>query len=151
MKATDLLRRDHRTARSLFARWERAGTDTARRALVFEELRHHLRVHALVEEELFYPALRQSGTEESRDLIHEALAEHKIVEELLNEIAALNPEHAEYAAKVRFLRENVEHHAEEEEEELFREARRYLSAESLRRLAVEMEELKKSLAAGWRA
>jgi len=117
-KATALLREDHREVKKLFSAYEKAQVDSEKVEL-FEEVRNALTLHAQIEEEIFYPALSGVDDEECQKLLKEAFEEHKIVETLLDELSEMEPSAEQFDAKVKVLTENVEHHAEEEEKEMF--------------------------------
>jgi hemerythrin-like domain-containing protein len=93
------------------------------------------------EEQLFYPRLRLAGRE-MKDEVLEALEEHHVVKELLAEIEKLPPENERFGAKVTVLIENVRHHIEEEEGDMFPRARRALSRAELVELGEGLEALK---------
>lgn len=145
MKATDLLKKEHRAIRDLFAKYRRA--PRGRKVALLAEVRREVRLHFQIEAEVFYPALRRLGTDESADLVYEALAEHRIVKELMADLALRGPADPDFDSRVDGLRETVEHHAGEEEAEVFREARKHIPAVELLLLGKEMEDLKRSLAA----
>ena len=119
MDALELLTADHNRVRGLFSRFQAAeGKDEAEAqrlaATIFEELE----VHTKIEEQVFYPAVSDCN-EELHDLVAEGIEEHHVVESLMAEAKGLLPSDDAWAAKLKVLIENVEHHAEEEEEELF--------------------------------
>ncbi|MFN7144387.1 MAG: hemerythrin domain-containing protein [Myxococcota bacterium] len=145
MKATMLLKRDHQTVSSLFRDFERLRDDDhkARREL-FLRIKNELDIHTRIEEEIFYPELFKVS--EIEDLIREARTEHDLVKDLCNEIARLQPDDPDYIAKVAVLRENVEHHVEEEEGEMFPLAKKHLSGERLEKIAQQLEDRKEELA-----
>ncbi|MBV8880544.1 MAG: hemerythrin domain-containing protein [Planctomycetaceae bacterium] len=122
-KATALLREDHRKVKHLFAEYEKLGEDAPADSKVelFEQMRKELTIHAQIEEEIFYPAIDElkGEDEEAGEIVAESNEEHKIVKTLLEELSGLDPEDEQYDAKVKVLTENVKHHAEEEEEEMF--------------------------------
>jgi hypothetical protein len=120
--ATHLLMQDHRKVEGLFEQYEKAGGD-GRKEKIAREICMELKVHAMIEEELFYPALR--GKIEDDDL-DEAYVEHDGAKILINEIEAGGPDEAFYDAKVKVLQEQIEHHVEEEEkirDNIFQQAR----------------------------
>lgn len=119
-KATALLKEDHQKVKKLFSEFEKL--DVARdsdRAELFDQIRKELTVHAQIEEEIFYPAVERAEDEEADDLVREAHEEHRIVKTLLEELAALSPADSQFDAKIKVLKENVLHHAEEEQDEIF--------------------------------
>jgi len=146
MDATTLLKKDHETVRELFKKYEKLGDRaTASKQRVFEEIQQELEIHSKIEEEIFYPAVRGARSKEAQEIVLEAIEEHNVVKTLLEEISDLTPEAEEYDAKVTVLQENVEHHADEEEKDMFPEAKKHLSKEELERLGTEMEARKETL------
>lgn len=134
MDAFELLKKDHKKVSQLFEEIESASGKSKNQ--LFGQLKKELDVHAHVEEKIFYPALENK--QESRDITLEAYEEHKVVKDLLAELAAGAPGD-EWDAKLKVLKENVEHHVEEEEGELFDKAEDVLSEEQIERLGAEME------------
>ena len=109
--AIALLKADHRTVEGLFAKFEKA--DEGDKQEIAEEICNDLKIHATIEEELFYPALR--GKIED-DLLDEAYVEHDGAKVLINDILAGGEGDDFYDAKVTVLSEEIEHHVKEEEE-----------------------------------
>lgn len=138
MDAFELLKKDHKKVSQLFKEVEAASGQTKKQ--IFSRLKNELDVHAQVEERIFYPALENQ--EEARDITLEAYEEHKVVKDLLGELASGNAPDDEWDAKLTVLKENVEHHVEEEEGELFSKARKVLSRRQIEELGVEMEAAK---------
>lgn len=151
MDAISLLTRDHREVEQLFKQFEKL-TDRAARSkkkIVLKVIRE-LAIHAAVEEMLFYPAVRTAGLkadtrkgEEAADTVLESLEEHHIVKWTLSELEKLEPGAERFEAKMKVLMENVRHHVEEEENELFPNVRRLLGAKALEELGARMEKAKK--------
>lgn len=121
-RATDVLKEDHDKVKQLFADYEELGDGAVKsKVRLFEKIRLELEVHAKCEEELIYPALAAvAEDEEHSDLVEEAKEEHNVVKTLLEELSDLTPEDEAFDAKMAVLCENVEHHIEEEEGELFK-------------------------------
>jgi hypothetical protein len=122
MDATRLLTEDHRKVEDLFEQFEKASGD-GRKEKIARQICTELKVHTMIEEEIFYPALR--GKIEDDDL-DEAYVEHDGAKVLINEIEAGGPDDEFYDAKVKVLKEQVEHHVKEEEKQqgnLFQQAR----------------------------
>jgi hypothetical protein len=120
--ATHLLMEDHRKVEGLFEQYEKASGD-GRKEKIAREICTELKIHATIEEEIFYPALR--GKIEDDDL-DEAYVEHDGAKLLINEIEAGGPDDHFYDAKVKVLQEQIEHHVEEEEKSrgnIFQQAR----------------------------
>ena len=120
LDATSLLRADHREARDLFKQYE-ATRSTARKRKLVEQFCAQLSVHAQVEEEIFYPALKQALKD--KEMIPEAIVEHATVKSLIAQIEGIEPDGEMYDAKVKVLSEYVKHHVKEEEGEMFKRAR----------------------------
>ncbi|MDQ2937989.1 MAG: hemerythrin domain-containing protein [Acidobacteriota bacterium] len=135
MDAFELLKNDHKKVSQLFKEIESASGQA--KMQLFSRLKRELDVHAHIEEKVFYPAL--VNTDEARDITLEAYEEHKVVKDLLAELASGGAPNDEWDAKLTVLKENVEHHVEEEEGELFSKARRVLSREQIERFGGEME------------
>jgi hemerythrin-like domain-containing protein len=108
-----------------------------------------LTVHTRLEEEIFYPAVRDQGGKLA-DMIAEGLEEHHVVDLLIEELEALNSDDEHYDAKFTVLMENVEHHVQEEEDELFPQAAKAMRSE-LDQLGDRMFELKAQLKAATKA
>lgn len=123
MDAIALLKQDHREVEELFARFEKASGASEKRELA-ERICLELSVHAKIEEDIFYPACEGKVEE---DLLKESHVEHDGAKLLIAEIIAGGPEDDFYDSKVKVLKEQVEHHVEEEEkrvEGLFSQARK---------------------------
>ena len=121
--AVALLKKDHRTVEELFAKFENASGD-GRKEKIANEICLELSVHAMIEEEIFYPACEGQVEE---DLIKEAYVEHDGAKVLIGQIIAGGPDDEYYDAKVKVLQEQIEHHVEEEEkrmEGMFSQARK---------------------------
>ena len=117
-----LLASDHRNVEDLFARFEKASGASAKEKIV-REICTELKVHAQIEEEIYYPEIRGKVEEDALD---EAYVEHDSAKLLINELEAAEPDEAFYDAKVKVLQELIEHHVKEEEKErdnLFQQTR----------------------------
>jgi len=136
MDAFNLLKADHRKVEDLFAQLESARG--AAKLRVFEQIKMELDVHTQIEEKVFYPALEEP--KQTHDLTLEAYEEHDVVKKLLQEMSRAKSATEEWEAQAKVLQENVEHHVEEEEGELFKKASQALSRE-------EIDELGEQLAA----
>lgn len=135
MDAFELLKADHKKVADLFDRLE-AASGKAKLA-VFKQIKSELDLHAHIEEKFLYPALEKP--KETHDLTLEAYEEHKVVKTLLGELAGAKTADDEWQAKAKVLRENVEHHVKEEENELFDKAADVLSDEEIDNLGSRME------------
>jgi len=116
------------------------GTENARqRRQLLNEISQSLEGHTLIEEEIFYPAVRGLDTEKAEEMVLEAYEEHHVVKLVLAELPRVNPEDERFEAKMTVLSELVEHHADEEEKEMFKTAQKLGKAE-LDSLGAQMEE-----------
>ena len=150
MDAFTLLKNDHNTVAGLMEKID-ATTERALkgREELFTQLKSELDIHAQIEETILYPVLEKA--DETHDISLEAYEEHKVVKRLLAELAAEPKDAEEWTAKFTVLKENVEHHVEEEEGEMFKKARKILSEEEIEELGARLEEAKgKQKAAGAR-
>ena len=141
MNAFALLKADHEKVAGILETIE----DTTERAVkgrdeLFARLKAELDLHAMIEEEIFYPALED--TEEAREITLEAYEEHRLVKQLLAELEAEPKDTEEWTAKFTVLKENIEHHVEEEEGEMFKKAREALSEDEIETLGDRLEEAK---------
>ena len=117
--AFELLEQDHREVEEWFAEFDELNEDDDQKAKLAGKICLALKVHAQMEEEIFYPQARE--TTKDNDLIDEAVVEHATVKNLITEIEAMEVGEELYDAKMRVLGEMVKHHIKEEEEELFPE------------------------------
>lgn len=134
MDAFNLLKADHRKVEDLFEQLESARGQAKLR--VFEQIKTELDLHTHIEEKVFYPALEKPRA--THDLTLEAYEEHDVVKKLLRELSRAKSADDEWEAKAKVLQENVEHHVEEEENELFKKAKSALSKEEIEELGEEM-------------
>jgi hemerythrin-like domain-containing protein len=128
-----LLKQDHRAVEKLFSQV----ADTTERAEktrteLFAEIKAALEEHTSLEEQFLYPVLEEAAPTHSLTL--EAEEEHEVVKTLLEELAGMEPTDEQWTAKFTVMKENVEHHVEEEENELFPKAEKALSAEQLQEM-----------------
>jgi hemerythrin superfamily protein len=142
MDAINLLISDHREVETYFRQFEEAGprANVTKAKLVSSMIRA-LSVHAAIEEGLFYPAARRASTD-SNEQVLESLEEHHIVKWVCSELEGMEPTDERFEAKVTVLMENVRHHVEEEEQDLFPKIKDALSEEHLAELGRELEEAK---------
>src|SRR5437867_8553178 len=143
MNVLKLLKKDHSDVQSLFSKFDHSGKSShEKKGELFEKIKRELQIHSRAEEEIFYPALK-SLNGDGRRLISEALKEHRDVDELLTQISRLTPADKNFDEKMETLIENVDHHVEEEEGEIFRFAEENCSEEQLDELGRQIEERKK--------
>src|SRR3712207_6093968 len=124
--AITVLRDDHRRVEKLFKEFEKlhkkGDGDTKRKRELVGEVIAELAKHAVIEEQVFYPAVRES-VEEAEDVVLEGLEEHHIVKWTLSELEGMTGDEERFDAKVMVLMESVRHHVEEEEGEMFPKVR----------------------------
>lgn len=113
---TELLRADHAKVKGLFEEFESAGDESSKENICITTLRE-LIVHDMLEEEIFYPALRE--VVDDQEIVDKAGEEHHVMKFLITELAQMKPDHERYDARYKVMAENVKHHIEEEENELF--------------------------------
>jgi hypothetical protein len=142
MDAITLLKADHEKVSGIFEKLEET-TERAEktREELFLKLKQELDLHSHIEETIFYPVLKKS--EETRDITMEGIQEHHVVKVLLRELDAMGVGSETWTAKLKVLKENVEHHVEEEEDDMFKSAREILSKEQLEELGAQMEQEKR--------
>jgi hypothetical protein len=116
---TDMLREDHKKVKGLFEEFEQADDATTKQRIV-ETALMELEVHAKLEEELIYPAIRTEIDDD--ELMDEALEEHHVAHGLLGELKKMKPSDERYDAKFTVLTENVKHHIKEEESDMLPKA-----------------------------
>jgi hemerythrin superfamily protein len=138
MKATDLLKKQHKEVKTLFKKLEGAD-DVRQRRRMLDEIARNLEGHMVIEEEVFYPAVRGLDTRKADETVLEAYEEHHVVKLVLAELPAVNPDDERFEAKMTVLSELVEHHADEEEKEMFKLAQK-LGNDELESLGEQMEE-----------
>lgn len=140
MKATDLLKKQHRQVEKLFKQCEKTEDPRQRRQLM-DEIANALKLHTSLEEKVFYPAVREMGTSKAEEMIDEAFEEHHVVDLVVAELPQVDPQDERFEAKMTVLSELVKHHVEEEEGEMFPMAEKKLGAERMKELAQEMERM----------
>jgi len=138
MDAITLLKSDHEKVSAIFEKLE----PTTERALktreeLFAKLKAEIDVHAHIEETIFYPAIKDAA--ETRAITLEGYEEHHVVKILLSELASMPVDTEQWTAKLKVLKENVEHHVEEEEDEMFKSVRKILTKEEIDNLGARME------------
>ncbi len=144
MDAITLLKTDHKSVEKLFKQFEKLGkgAHVAKGELV-ARIVEALAVHAAIEEQVFYPAIRAEVPAVADDVL-ESLEEHHIVKWVLSELDGMDPKAERFVAKVAVLTENVRHHVEEEEGDLFPQVRKVLGRKRLAELGDALEASKKS-------
>ena len=148
MDSIALLTADHNRVRGLFSRFKDAqeADDAGTMAGLAEQIARELEVHTRIEEEIFYPEV--SGlNDEIEETVAEGIEEHHVVDVLLDEVQGMTPGEEAWVAKLTVVMENVEHHAGEEENELFPAVRSAFDADDLTEQAERLEARKRELGA----
>jgi hemerythrin-like domain-containing protein len=143
MDAITLLKTDHDKVKKLLTELESTterGVKT--RSELFATIKAELTVHEVIEEEIFYPELKAHPKAE--DIVLEGYEEHHVVDLLMGELESLDVTDETWGAKAKVMKENIEHHIEEEEGEMFKHARRVFDAEELDDLGERMAARKES-------
>jgi hemerythrin-like domain-containing protein len=136
-----LLERDHRLLESLLKQADETDehSGTERRAIL-SRIAQELSTHELMEEQVLYPALKSHS--ETKDIVLEGYQEHHVADLVMKELQKMPPSDERWGAKLTVLKENIEHHIEEEEGDMFKTARSILSDEQLEALGAQMRELR---------
>ena len=143
MDAIKLLTTDHDKVRGLFDQFRDAkdAEDMDRMRSLQQEIFSELETHTRIEEDIFYPAVKDTDEEELAETVDEGVQEHHVVKVLMREIEDVSGDDT-FIAKMKVLMENVEHHAEEEETEMFPDVRERMGQPRLEELGTEMEAAK---------
>ena len=145
MNVLKLLKKDHSEVESLFTKFDRlARTAHDKRGELVTRVRRRLQVHSQAEQEILYPALKALNGE-GRRLVSQATKEHREIEELLAQVSRLKPSDRNFDEKFETLIENVDHHLQEEEGEIFQFAEKNCSEQQLEDLGRKVEERKRIL------
>ena len=141
MNAISLLTDDHARVKKMLAEGEATterGVKT--RTELFETLKAEMLLHERIEEEIFYPALKAHP--KAKDIVLEGYEEHHVVDEIMGELEVTDVADEQWGAKFKVMKENIEHHIEEEEGQMFKTARQVFEADELEQLGARMLELK---------
>lgn len=142
--AITLLREDHRAVEKLFKAFEKAGPNALKtKARLVEGMIRELTIHASIEEQVFYPTVRQGAHDLDGEVL-EALEEHHVVKWLLSELSGLDPSAERFDAKVMVLIDSVRHHVKEEEGTLFPAVRKAFTRSELATMGDSLTAVKKS-------
>jgi hypothetical protein len=143
MDALTLLKQDHEAVKKMLAEGE-ATTERGEktRTELFANLKEAMVLHERIEEEIFYPALKEHP--KARDIVLEGFEEHHVVDEVMGELEATDVTDETWGAKFKVMKENIEHHIEEEEGEMFKQARQVFEPDELEELGARMMELKQA-------
>ena len=145
--AISMLKKDHQKVRQLLAKLEKTTERSARqREELLAQIENEVKVHTTIEEEIFYPAYKDAVRSKSdKELYFEAIEEHHVVDLVMPEIKSTDSRSEEFAAKAKVLKDLIEHHAEEEEKEMFPKTRKAMDTSELRELGQELQQRKRQL------
>jgi hemerythrin-like domain-containing protein len=143
MDALKLLKEDHDRIKPLLAEIKET-TERAEktRSELFSRIKAELTVHEIIEEEIFYPTLKDHP--KAKEIVLEGYEEHDVVNILMGELDGMEPTDERFGPKVTVMAENIEHHIEEEEGEMFTKARQVFDADELEELGSRMASRKES-------
>ncbi len=144
LKATDLLRGDHRKVEALFAQYETTNGEYSQKETLLKQIGQELNIHTRLEEEIFYPFIQSSLHEEGSQLIAEAVSEHHKVKDLMEQLKSMIPGEASCDAVMQQLKQCVQHHVEEEEKEMLPKAEQQVS-DQLESLGTRLQQYKQQL------
>jgi hemerythrin-like domain-containing protein len=145
--AIQLLKTDHKLVKELLTELESSTTRAVKkRTDLLHQIEVNLKAHTTIEEEIFYPAFKAAGDKEEAKMYFEALEEHRAAEDLvLPDLMGTDPACDQFSGRAKVLKELIEHHIEEEEQEMFKDAKKLLSKEELTELGARMEQRKNEL------
>lgn len=148
-----MLKADHAHVRRLLRELNNTGDRAVKeRERLVNEIERELKTHAQIEEELFYPTFKALAKDtDNEDLFYEATEEHHVVDMVLPALKSANPKSPEFKAKAKVLKDLVEHHAQEEETEMFTAARKLMDDAQLRELGEAMQARKEAILAMWKS
>lgn len=137
MDAIELLKQQHREVDALFEKFEKLSEDsTATMMDLFARIADNLAAHATIEEKIFYPSVYVGPT---ADKLHEAVEEHLAVKRVIADLLDLEPSDAQFKAKMKVLKELVQHHVEEEEKDLFKKVKKMMTKDELALMGEQLE------------
>jgi hemerythrin superfamily protein len=142
MDAIELLISDHRKVDGIFQQFEKGG-NTQEFEQLFQQLKEELTAHSKIEEQIFYPAVRNN--QDTAGLVEESYREHAQIEQLLQQIPGMDNTSTEWGQKMTELMRDVQHHVQEEETQLFPKVREHFNEDQLQQLGQQLQQLKSEL------
>jgi hemerythrin-like domain-containing protein len=153
MDAIQLLKNDHQAVKELLT--ELADTTSRavkRRTTLLREIHLNLHAHTTIEEEIFYPAYKEAGDKEQAKMYFEALEEHRAAEDLvLPDLLQTDPSSEQFSGRAKVLKELIEHHVKEEEQDMFKQAKSLLDKATLQELGEQMAQRKQEVIKEWKS
>lgn len=149
MDAIALLKQDHALVKELLTALAETSTRAVKkRTDLLQQIAVNLKAHTTIEEEIFYPAFKKAGEKHEAKMYFEALEEHRAAEDLvLPDLLQTDPATDQFSGRAKVLKELIEHHIDEEETEMFKDAKKLLSKEQLTDLGTAMSTRKEELLA----
>ncbi|MDF2490763.1 MAG: hemerythrin [Pseudomonas sp.] len=146
MNAIELLEADHERVKGILTQLsDSTERGVKKRTELLAKLEMELTLHTKLEEEILYPAFKEAGGKEQAIMYHEAKEEHRAVDSLvLPDLKNTDPGSLEFTGRVKVVKELLEHHIEEEEEEMFKQARELMKKDELEALGEQMEIFKQT-------
>lgn len=139
MDALELMKTDHDRLKDLME--EALDSDEpCERTDLLHQMRTELMGHERMEEDVFYPALRSDA--KAKEIVLEGYEEHHVIDMILDELLEVPEDSEQWKAKLKVLKENIEHHIEEEEGEMFKKARKIFDKDALEQLGQKMQAVK---------
>mgnify|MGYP006188446661 CR=1 FL=1 len=150
--AIELLKSDHDKVKHLLSELvETTSRAKKKRQELLSKIATELKIHTQIENEIFYPAFKKAGKRDDQPIFYEAKEEHRAVELLvLPDLEKTDPESEEFSGRAKVLKELVEHHADEEESDMFPRVKELMDHNQLMELGKLMQERKESLASEMR-
>ena len=147
--AIALLKKDHEKVRGLLKKLESAADRGDGRAEeLLAQVDREVKIHSQIEEEIFYPAFHEAArTKEENKLFFEAKEEHHVVDMVMPEVSDSEGGAEDFAARAKVLKDLIEHHADEEEKQMFPKAKKLMGRDELRELGRRIKERKRELGA----
>lgn len=142
MNAIQLLKDDHDRVSALFEQFK--ADEDGDHADLFKEVKMELDTHTHIEETIFYPRLQEEGDDELKDIVMEGIEEHRQAKMFLRELDGLAEDSEKFKPKFKVLMEDIEHHVQEEEGEMFKMVQEQFDEATLDELGAEMEEEKQN-------
>jgi len=140
MDAVQMLLDDHKAVKQWFREYSDAGTRIETKRDLANRILTSLEIHSKLEEEIFYPAVRELGS-----IVEHSYEEHRTVDQMIEQLKGMKVDEPRYDQLMREMRENVEHHMEEEESEMLPQAQQDLGSEEMDRLGQQMQQRRQQL------
>lgn len=153
MDAIQLLKNDHQAVKKLLTELAKTTSRAVkRRTTLLREIHLNLHAHTTIEEEIFYPAYKDAGDKDQAKMYFEALEEHRAAEDLvLPDLLQTDPSSEQFSGRAKVLKELIEHHVKEEEQDMFKQAKSLLDKATLQELGEQMAQRKQEVIKEWKS